>query len=49
MKYKNHKVLGKQLIPETNKPNIVNINFVLNSLHFDAADMKKKIGVKLLQ
>ena len=37
MKYKNHKVLGKQLVPETNKPNIVNINFILNGLHFDAA------------
>ena len=37
MKYKIHKVLGKQLIPGTNRPNIVNINFVLNGLHFDAA------------
>ena len=37
MKYKNYKVLGRQLVPETNKPNIVNINFKLNGLNFDAA------------
>ena len=37
MKYKNYKVLGKQIVPETNKPIIVNINFELDGLHFDAA------------
>lgn len=37
MKYKNYKILGKQIVPETNKPNIVNINFELDGLHFDAA------------
>lgn len=37
MKYKNYKVLGKQLVPETDKANIININFNLNGLHFDAA------------
>ena len=37
MKYRNYKVLGRQFVPETDKPNIVNINFELDSLHFDAA------------
>lgn len=37
MKYRNYKVLGRQFVPETNKPNIVNINFVLNGFTFDAA------------
>ena len=37
MKYRNYKVLGKQFVNETDKPNIVNINFKLNGLNFDAA------------
>ena len=37
MKYRNYKVLGKQFVNETDKPNIVNINFKLNGLTFDAA------------
>ena len=37
MKYKNHKVLGKQLIPESDTLNLVNIRYTVDNLHFDAA------------
>ena len=37
MKYKNHKVLGEQLIPGSDTLNLVNIRYTVDNLHFDAA------------
>lgn len=37
MKYRNHKVLGEQLIPGSDTLNLVNIRYTVDNLHFDAA------------